>query len=141
MSYLPDEPSEQDISDKLKAVEKAATATKSYFTTKETSCHCGCGLDIKPEMLLQLNKLRADYGKSINLTCGARCPTHNALVKGAKNSAHISGEAVDMVRTPELLKFVMASLEKYDIYMEHLDSTPTWIHIQTRKAVNRVFKP
>jgi hypothetical protein len=53
----------------------------------------------------------------------------------------MSGEAIDMVRTPELLKVVMENLEALDLYMEDPAVTSTWIHVQTRKTANRIFKP
>lgn len=116
--------------------------TKSnYFSVKEVSCRCGCGATIKLEMLDKLNDIRKLYGKPISLTCGARCPTHNAKIGGAKNSAHISGEAVDMVRTEELLQFIKANLEVLDLYMEDPTYTVNWIHLQCRKTKTRVFKP
>lgn len=116
--------------------------TKSnYFSVKEVSCRCGCGATIKLEMLDKLNDIRKMYGKPISLTCGARCPTHNAKIGGAKNSAHISGEAVDMVRTEELLQFIKANLEVLNIWIEDPAATPVWIHAQIRPAKNRIFKP
>lgn len=116
---------------------------KEFFSVKETSCRCGCGLDAKPLLKEKINKIRELYGKPISLTCAARCPTHNAVVKGAKNSAHISGEAADMVRTEELLKLIQSNLVTLDLYMEDPSVTHTWIHIQTRKTASgiRVFKP
>lgn len=101
----------------------------SYFTPKETSCKCDCGFDITANMLRKINQIRADYGHPIELTCGARCPTHNKAVGGAPSSYHMRGEAVDMVRTPELTKFILDNLQTYNLRMESLDATPTWIHI------------
>jgi len=116
---------------------------KNYFKKSETSCRCGCGLDVAPEMLYVINKIRAEYGKPISLNCGARCPTHNEKVGGSPKSAHMSGQAVDMKRNEELLACIKNNLEKLDIYIEDPVSTPTWIHVQTRKTFSgkRTFKP
>lgn len=118
-----------------------SSPTKNYFSPTETSCRCGCGLDVKPDMRKKLNEIREGYGKSISLTCGARCPTHNAAVKGAPKSAHVEGLAADMKRTPELLDYILKNLDTLNIWIEDPAVTTTWIHVQIRPALNRVFKP
>lgn len=114
---------------------------KNYFSASETSCKCGCGLDVKPELRDKLNQIREGYGKPISLNCGARCPAHNASVKGAPKSAHIEGLAADMKRTPELLDYVTKHLESLNVWIEDPAATPTWIHVQIRPAKSRIFKP
>ena len=53
------------------------------------------------------------------------------------------GKAIDVVRTADLEKFILANLETLDIWIEDLDVTLTWIHVQIvpPKSGNRVFKP
>lgn len=111
------------------------------FSPSETQCRCGCGLDVKPLILAKINAIRTLYGKRIYLTCGARCESHNKAVGGAPASAHLSGEAVDIVRDEALLTLIKDKLSDLDLYMEDPNSTPTWIHIQTRPTVNRIFTP
>lgn len=101
----------------------------THFEPSETQCRCGCGSDITPEMLTKLNKIRDGYGKPISLTSGRRCEKHNIKIGGAPRSSHISGMAADLVRTPELAKYIIDNLEKLDLRMESLDQTPNWIHI------------
>lgn len=79
---------------------------------------------------------------------GARCSAHNAKVKGAPNSAHVEGRAVDVERTPALEKFCTeANLERFGLYMEDLAYTKSWIHLSDRPygswkpGMTRVFKP
>ena len=43
-----------------------------------------------------LDPLRERYGKPIYVNSGYRCPALNALVGGAKNSAHLRGQAADI---------------------------------------------
>ena len=96
-----------------------------------------------PEQVLidKLNEIRAYYGKPISTTSVFRCAAHNAKIGGAKNSAHVQGIAADLKRTPELLAFIKANLDKFNIWLEDPDSTPTWIHIDLRPRPNRIFKP
>jgi hypothetical protein len=116
---------------------------KQYFSPRETSCRCGCGLDIEPKFLVLLNKIREDYGKPISLTSAKRCQTHNDKIGGAKKSAHIKGLAADLVRTLDLEQFIIRNLVKYNLRMESLDKTPTWIHISSDYSGlgPRIFRP
>ena len=59
-------------------------------------------------------------------------------------SCHLTGEAVDIADDGALqrwLKQNVKKLEELDLYVEDFDSTPTWVHIQTRPTKNRFFKP
>ena len=57
----------------------------AHFDSSEFACKCGCGglhngADINP----------------LVLSCGYRCPAHNAEVGGVSNSQHIYGTAADV---------------------------------------------
>ena len=71
---------------------------KNYFAPDEFKCKCGCGLDVKQEVKDRANHARELAGIPFSISSGARCPQHNKNEKGAPDSAHISGEAID-VRT------------------------------------------
>jgi hypothetical protein len=95
-----------------------------------------------------LNDLREEYGKPIIVLSGARCAEHNAKVGGAKQSAHIEGRAVDIERSPALLGFCHANLEKFGLWMEDPNFTKGWIHLTDRPPPGwkpgmsvRTFKP
>ena len=117
------------------------------ITTKETSCKCGCGLNVQPDFLVLLNEIRRSYNKPIVVLSGARCPTHNASVGGAKNSSHIEGLAVDLMRSASLRVFLEANLTKFNIYMEAPQATGDdlsgWLHVTTRAPASgkRIFLP
>lgn len=77
----------------------------AHFDSSEFACKCGCGglhngADINPWLVQVLERMRAIIGKPLVLSCGYRCPTHNAEVGGVSNSQHIYGTAAD-VQTPE----------------------------------------
>lgn len=91
------------------------------------------------------NQVLLDFGEYRKVNSGYRRPEDNAAVGGSKKSAHMSCEAVDLEDKDGRLKRFLTEdlLDKYDLYMEHPDATPSWCHIQTRatKSGARVFKP
>jgi len=118
----------------------------NYFKPEETRCKCRrkeCSADIAPVMLDKLNEIRAEYGKPITILSGARCAPHNKAIGGATKSAHIEGKAADLKRDDDLLTFIMARLDRYNIRLEDPDVTSSWIHIDLRPPFKgkRIFKP
>jgi hypothetical protein len=81
----------------------------------------------------------------VKVSSGFRTQKANTDTKGAKDSAHLYGMAVDIIDKGGLLaKAIMANTEllrKFDLYIENPQQTPTWIHFQTRKPYsgNRIF--
>ncbi len=72
-----------------------------HFAAHEFECRCGCeyGLlpgDVSPKLLAALEELRDILGAPIHINSGCRCPVHNALVKGKRNSQHLRGTAADI---------------------------------------------
>lgn len=68
----------------------------SHFSDSETSCRCGCGMNITRQLLIKLNEAREAAGVSFVITSGARCLAHNRNVGGTPNSSHTRGLAVDI---------------------------------------------
>lgn len=67
-----------------------------YFTQAEFKCkHCGkCEMD--QAFLDKINKLREEYGQSLVVTSGYRCPEHPAeRIKVGKSGMHTTGKAAD----------------------------------------------
>ena len=65
------------------------TQLSDHFTSEEFACKCGCGFDdVSPELIHLLESIREEYGKSMWITSGCRCTTHNNTVGGVQNSAH-----------------------------------------------------
>ncbi len=115
--------------------------------SKSTMCRCMCGLMLKTEFLMTMLQIQVDYGKPITVVSGARCADHNKKVGGALKSAHVEGRAVDVKRSPALLKFLLDNAEKYNIFLEDPKYTPTWLHVTNRPyptwkpGMPRTFKP
>ena len=116
--------------------------TSKYFSTKELSCHDGCGLLPNQSFVDKLDAIREAYGHPIEVTNVSRCSVHNRAIGGARFSAHVQGIAADLVRTEALLAFLVSNADKFNIWVESPDKTPQWIHIDTRyRPVGRIFLP
>ena len=71
-----------------------------FFSKEELQCRCGkycdyaCPMDA--DFIQRLDDLRDQYGKSLIVTSGYRCPEHNAAVSSTGTSGpHGSGKAID----------------------------------------------
>jgi hypothetical protein len=82
------------------------------------------------------------------VSSGYRPEEINSKVVGAsKTSAHISCQAID-IKDPDqqLAKWIKGKPElliALGLYLEHPDSTPTWVHFQIRAPASgrRIFRP
>jgi hypothetical protein len=100
------------------------------------------------DLLIPLNKLRAEYGKPMTVSSGWRPPSVNAMTKGAApNSAHCAGEAADFKDLDGTLRdWVLqnlALLKQLGLYTEDFRYTKGWVHLTTRKPASgkRIFIP
>ena len=114
-----------------------------HIALTEVVCKCGCGLVPQKAILDKFDEIREAYGKSIIITSGSRCEKHNKKIGGSKNSNHVKGLALDLMRTDALEDFSLKNLETLDIYIEDLAYTKNWIHVQIvpPKSKQRIFKP
>ncbi len=98
-------------------------------------------------LLTQINIVRKAYGRPMKVSSGYRPGKYNSAAGGAKNSSHLSCEAVDIAdsdrRFMQWCVVNLSVLEKAGLYMEDPEHTPSWVHLQTRKpkSGNRIFKP
>ena len=68
-----------------------------HFNRRELACRCGCGqIAVNQILISALEELRRLAGGPVIVTSGYRCPKHNALMGGAKNSLHVQGKAADV---------------------------------------------
>lgn len=72
-----------------------------HFDSSEFACKCGCGgmhngAGINPRLVQVLECMRSIIGEPLELSCGYRCPSHNAEVGGVWNSQHVYGNAADV---------------------------------------------
>lgn len=68
-----------------------------YFSNKEMSCNCGCGLaNVNIRTLKKLHRAREMAGVTFPVNSWCRCPKHNKAIGGRENSAHLRGTAIDI---------------------------------------------
>jgi hypothetical protein len=119
------------------------------FKLAEFLCkHCGQGSGIvKPELLVKLQLVRDRRGTPMTVDCGYRCAAHNASVGGAPNSAHLTGEAADILdHDGGLFRWVLqnlAWLAEQGFFFEDARWTSGWSHfsIATPASGRRIFVP
>jgi zinc D-Ala-D-Ala carboxypeptidase len=130
-----------------------------YFTLEEltrSSTALGLGLDNTPTpaavdelatLAARVDAVRERFGIPLFPTNGYRAPAVNKAVGGAANSAHMSGQAMDIADGPKraLARFCLSNLallEEQGLWMEDPQWTPGWVHLQTREVPGaRVFRP
>lgn len=95
-----------------------------------------------------MNIVRAEYGRPMRVTSGWRPATVNKSTAGAApNSAHMTGEAVDISDGSGALRlWVLDNLElltDLGLFMEDFNWTPNWVHFGIRKpgSGKRIFVP
>ncbi|MCD8167002.1 MAG: D-Ala-D-Ala carboxypeptidase family metallohydrolase [Bacteroides sp.] len=79
-----------------------------------------------------LDPVREIHGSPILVNSGFRCRQLNTLIKGAKNSQHITGEAADITTgSQEENKALFDKIRESNIPFDQLidESDYSWIHI------------
>jgi putative chitinase len=124
------------------AASAAAGALSRYFTLSEltfSSTATRLGIDNTPtsdivanltDTAQHMDIVRTLLGKPIHVDSGYRSPVLNSAVKGASNSAHLTGHAVDFVcpdfGTPLQ---ICAAIVQAGIKFDQLIQEGTWVHI------------
>ena len=82
-------------------------------------------------LLSKLDTVRLDWGRPLSISSGYRPGKYNKAAGGAKNSAHLSCEAVDVVdATGDLADFLTEDrLIAYGLYLENPARTPGWLSL------------
>lgn len=85
-----------------------------YFSRRELSCKCGCGLsDMDEDFMRRLESLRQLMDRAMPVTSGYRCPRHNKEVSGTGTvGPHTTGRAVDIrIHGQDALRLVSLAVE------------------------------
>jgi hypothetical protein len=97
-----------------------------------------------------MDTVRDYFNASINVHCCFRPELYNQLVKGARNSAHKFGMAIDFdvsgFSCKDAIQKILndGKLEEWNMRMENNGSNPTWIHLDRREVLpggHRYFIP
>lgn len=141
----------------IQPVEETQTVTteeekqemKSYFTIEElcaSQVAKNLHIDNTPpanivenlkRLIEFLNPLREAWGSPIRINSGFRCDRLNTAVKGVNNSAHLTGNAVDMTpvnkKQTEFENFVVNYLKNHDLKwdqcLKEKSKTDQWLHL------------
>lgn len=74
------------------------TKLSANFTVREFACNDGSDtVKIDTDNVIQLQKIRDHFNKSIKITSGYRTPSYNKKIGGASSSYHTKGMAADIV--------------------------------------------
>lgn len=111
------------------------------FNLNEFNSKCGRPMpeNIKKnviELIHNLQVIRDEVKVPISITSGYRSPEHNAKVKGAKDSQHVKGTAVDFKvqgLTPKQVAVIVERLIKDGkIKQGGIGIYPSWVHYDIR---------
>lgn len=67
-----------------------------HFSKSEFECPCCSKVVVSRKLVFMLDVARSLAGVPFNISSGYRCKKHNKQVGGVKNSAHLTGLAVDI---------------------------------------------
>jgi zinc D-Ala-D-Ala carboxypeptidase len=106
-----------------------STKISTDFTLEEFSCKCGCGADHIDLMLVErLQAIRNAIKEPIPISCGVRCPKHNAEVGGVPNSAHVKGLAVDIKVSDSGFRYRLLR-QAFKIFNRVEVADGPWVHL------------
>jgi zinc D-Ala-D-Ala carboxypeptidase len=72
----------------------------SHFTAKEMECGCDCReVSMNTDFMKKLESARVHADTPFKINSGFRCKEHNKAVGGKPTSAHLTGQAADIVAT------------------------------------------
>lgn len=112
--------------------------TLAEMTASQTAARKGLDNDPPPEVLerlkrtaLGLEAVRVILGAPLIISSGYRSPAVNKAVGGAKNSQHLTGEAVDFIcpgygSPAQIVRTLVASGIKFDQAIVEFDR---WVHL------------
>lgn len=102
-----------------------------HFMPNEFSCQCGCGggfSDMDERLLLLLDAARTAADVPFRISSAYRCDRHNEAVGGVEESAHTSGNAVDIIARSgyEKWRIVQALM---DVGLNRIGISKSFIHV------------
>lgn len=98
-------------------------------------------------LLLDLLPLLRESGHSLlfKVSSGYRPGYYNTQAGGAKYSMHLVCGAVDIADPGNVLDSCILKcpdlLQKWQLWLEHPNHTPGWVHLDTRSRPSHVFLP
>ena len=115
-----------------------AKQLSTNFKSTEFDCHgsgCCSTTQIDEKLVQYLQQIRTHFGKSVNVSSGYRCATHNKNIGGATGSKHSTGQAADIyingVAPAEIAKYA-ESIGILGIGLYETDKDGHFVHVDTR---------
>lgn len=105
------------------------------------------------DLLARVNYLFGRLDLSAPVTSGYRPAFINSSIGGAKKSTHLMCQGIDILDKHGNIAILLSKrtdlLEKYGLYMESPNHTrkeingviSSWVHLQSKKTLNRIFIP
>lgn len=107
----------------------------SVYNKRDFECHCGCGQNIKDDILinkLDLFMTRIPKDSVIKIHCVNRCKKHNKAVGGVADSRHLTGGACDFnVEGMTISKLQKLVENSKDIFTGGIGFYNTFVHVDT----------
>lgn len=90
---------------------KAQWGLYPNFTKSEFDCRVTAENNMQHEFMVKLQRLRTEYGKTINITSGYRSPSHPIEAKkGHSRGEHTTGNCADIACVTGQERFILVSL-------------------------------
>lgn len=108
------------------------------FSKGEMQCPCCHKCDMNATFMDKLQDVRDSVGKPLTVTSGYRCKKRNEAVKGAKNSMHTYGQAVDLACDDMFLRYeiVKAAIK---VGFNGIEISPKHVHLDDRQSTARLM--
>lgn len=84
-----------------------------------------------------LEPIRLHFNKPITVNCMYRSSKLNQAVKGATNSQHLTGQAVDFIITGVAVEDIFQWIKKNLIYDQVINENNIWVHVSFNPLKNR----
>ena len=105
------------------------------FARNEFACHETGEMEMQPEFMERLQRLRTAYGKPMVITSGYRSPRHSIEAAKAVPGAHAQGIACDIACTGsdayDLIALAMG-MGFTGIGISQHDGQPRYVHLDTK---------
>jgi zinc D-Ala-D-Ala carboxypeptidase len=105
-----------------------------YFKPQELVCPCCGASGVTDELKDLLDWLREKYGKPIVVNSAYRCKKHNEQVGGVPESAHTTGEAVDIGCSFAVDRMKLITLLR-EASVDRIGLAKTFIHFDISKTL------
>ena len=100
-----------------------------HFNRAEFACGDYCGYDaVNLAFVNQLQVARRLSDVPYRINSGCRCLTHNAVVGGVRDSAHLVGKAADIACRSSRARYQIV-LGLYGAGFTRIKLYKTWIHV------------